>query len=541
MSHDNPQSGLAFTPGEALIKRPAAAYRDAWFRYQSGSWDGARFRTARIEAGIHLQRAPSTRYMVRVKVPYGWLSSQQLRTLADLAPAHTPTLHFTTRQAVELHDVEPEATVPLLAELADAGLTTWEAGGNSVRNVAGCPLLGTCAAQVFDPVPVMRRLVRSLLDYAPTKNLPRKLKLAVSGCDRDCSAVRLQDVGVVATRRDGDRGFRVYVGGGIGATPALGELIAAFVPVSALIALVQAIAEVFNQRGNRTQRHRARLKWLVKEMGLEDFQHAVVAAYQDRSRVPVIWAPVDPIAAVLPAPVPLPLPPPCGLNPAVTTRRLWAESGERWAVALTWPGGILHRDRARQVALWADQFGNGRLSTTTWQQLMVHGVPAQVLPELIAEIKAADPEQFQTATTVISCPGAPYCNLAVTRSSALAKTVAGMLQQAPSGGWAPNTVQICGCPHSCTHVRFAELGVMGGAARLGRILVPVYTLWLGGQEQGETPQAGSPTVRIPARRVPEVIRRLLEAYAQEGSATESFGVWARRRFLLTRRTGGEQT
>lgn len=535
---------LAFLPGEPLIHQAVTAYQNILADYQRGHLDAAHFRVARIQMGIHLQRSPSTRYMVRVKTPYGLLAAEQLRTLAQWASPSLADLHITTRQAIELHDVLPDHTAELLEQLSAVGLTTRDAGGNSVRNVVGCPLLGTCPWQPFDAVPTTRCLVRTFLGSAATEALPRKIKIAVSGCSRDCAATRLQDIGAVATRHHGVPGFRVYVGGGIGATPNVGFPLAAFVPESALVPFIETIVALFHHWGPRPQRHRARLKWLVAEKGEEGFRQMVQASYDAASHPPVDWFRDTP-SPVPPRPFPPRALPPwaegLGMDPVWAQRRLWPEQEGRWAVALTWPGGSLTPPQARLAAEWADLYGNGLLSTTTTQQLVIHGVSAAQGPALIASLHTAAPRQFQT-TTVISCPGAPYCNLAITRSGSLARMVADTLadEAARSEGTrlAPSTVRICGCPHSCTHVRFADVGLMGGAARLGRTMIPVYRLWLGGSEDQETPHKGVTTVRIPARRVPEAVRRLCRAYADGAREGESFGEWARRQFLPANDEGG---
>ena len=537
MQHEPAQ--LAFMPEEALIRQPILDYQKVRAEYHAGRMDTAHFRMNRIQMGIHLQRPPSTRYMVRVKIPYGLLSANQLRTLATMVPANAPDLHITTRQAVELHDIPPDTEMELLEHLAAVGLTTWEAGGNSVRNVVGCPLLGTCPWQAVDAVSATRCLVRSFLGSPATEALPRKLKVAVSGCSQDCAAARLQDIGLVATRLDGAPGFRVYVGGGIGATPMVGVPLAFFVPQSAVVPFVGAVADVFNQRGTRILRHRARLKWLVAEVGEVEFRRMVRTAYSAKSRLPVEWttdqSQISSIYSSFPPSAPVSWARPLNVDATWVERRLWPEQNGRWAMVLTWPGGSLTSRQAQLVADWADTYGNGMLSTTTLQQLVIHGISETHGPALIDVLMRVEPNQVRSTTTVVSCPGAPYCNLAITRSGALARVVAEVAERVAEGNQAvrltPAVIRICGCPHACSHVRFADLGLMGGAAKIGSSMIPVYRLWLGGREDQEMPERGVATVRIPARRVPQAIERLFRAYAADALKGESFGAWARRYFM----------
>ncbi|MCL4520055.1 MAG: nitrite/sulfite reductase [Firmicutes bacterium] len=530
---------LAFMPNETLIRQPVLNYQKIRTEYQAGRMNAAHFRMNRIQMGIHLQRAPSTRYMVRVKIPYGLLSANQLRTLASLVPAKAPDLHITTRQAIELHDVRPDTEMELLEQLAAVGLTTRDAGGNSVRNVASCPLLGTCPWQAFDAVSATRCLVRSFLGSSTTEALPRKLKVAVSGCSQDCAAARLQDIGLVATQLDGISGFRVFVGGGIGAAPMVGVPLAFFVPQSALVPFVAAVADVFNQRGTRIPRHRARLKWLVAETGEVEIRRMVRAAYCGKSAQPVVWATehasVSSSFSSFPRPTAVSWASALHLDDTWIERRLWREQHGRWAMALTWPGGSFSSRQAQLAADWADTYGNGLLSTTTLQQLVIHGIAEASGPALIEAVERLEPNQVRSSTTVVSCPGAPYCNLAITRSGAMARAITAVAEQTAEENEAlrltPPVIRICGCPHACSHVRFADLGLMGGAAKLGGSMIPIYRLWLGGREDQEMPERGIPTVRIPAQRVPQAIARLFRAYAADALKGESFSEWSRRHFM----------
>lgn len=523
---------VAFDPGESGLTAAVRAYAQALAAYRSGALDAAAFRALRIQAGVHLERAPSSRYMVRVKIPYGVASAGQLRALAGACRHGLPRLHLTTRQAVELHDVPQEHTVSLLAELAEAGLTTWNAGGNSVRNVVACPLLGTCPLQRFDAIPSARALARDFLGYEPAEHLPRKLKVGISGCSRDCAATHLEDVGLVADVRNGEPGFRAFAGGGIGATPAIGVPLAAWVPPTAVTPLVRAVADVFHRLGNRQNRHRGRLKWLVAEMGEERFRSEVARAY-GQGGPGIGWS--DAAGPKDPDPPPAPPPRVPGVDPGWASSRLRPEVGGAGAVFLPWPGGSVTPEQARAIADWSEAFGTGHISTTTAQELVIHGVRPSRLEDLCAAMRARMPEQLVAAAQVVSCPGAPYCNLAVTRSGDLALRIAQALctEARRTGLAGPEglVVRVSGCPHSCSHARFAAVGLIGGAVRLGRRSIPAYTLLLGGAEDREQPVAATATVRVAARRVPEAIVRLVRAYNAEHEPAETFAAWTDRRLV----------
>ena len=527
------RGAVAFAPGESVLAAGVRAYAQALAAYRTGAMDAAAFRALRIQAGVHLERSPSSRYMVRVKTPYGLADAGQLRALAAASRHGLPRLHLTTRQAVELHDVPQEHTVSLLAELAEAGLTTWNAGGNSVRNIVACPLMGTCPLQRFDAIASARALARDFLGYAPAEHLPRKLKVALSGCERDCAAARLADVGLVAEVRDGQAGFRVFAGGGIGATPAIAVPLAAWVPAAAVTPLVRAVADVFGRLGNRQNRHRGRLKWLVAEMGEERFRSEVARALEQVGAGVVWTGDAGPKAPEPPEPdAPTTVP---GVDAGWARSRLRAEVGGTWAVVLPWPGGSVTPDAARTVADWSEAYGAGVVTVTTAQELVIRGVRPSRLGDLYAAIGALMPEQLLATAQVVSCPGAPYCNLAVTRSGDLAQRIADALRaEARRTGLADPQgllVRVSGCPHSCSHARFAPVGLIGGAVRLGRRSIPAYTLLVGGAEDREQPVAATATVRVPARRVPEAIVRIVRAYRAERDPDETFAAWTARRLV----------
>lgn len=538
--HSGSVPQAAFEPGEPQLAAKVRIYAQALSAYRAGALDAAAFRTLRIQAGVHLQRAPSDRYMVRVKVPYGVASALQLRALAAACRHGDSRLHLTTRQSVEFHDVPQERTVDLLAELAEAGLTTWNAGGNSIRNVVGCPLLGTCTYQWFDAVPTARSLTRDCLGYAPVQHLPRKLKVGLSGCSADCAAARLQDVGLVATDHGGDRGFRAFVGGGIGANPAVGVPLAACVPEADAATFLQAVAQVFDRLGNRQNRHRARLKWLVAEMGTERFQAEVAKACDAQGVTGIIWSqPDEPATAA--ALMPASEAPSGAIDPRWARHRLRSERDGAWAVSLPWPAGRLSPDDARAIADWSEEFGSGCLSITPSQEVVIRGVSSAGIEGLHLAIRNSMPDQLLAQVPVVSCPGAPYCNLAITRPQDLALQIADVLAAEARLTNLPGpeglVVRVSGCPHSCSHARFAGIGLIGGSLKLGRRSVPVYTLLVGGSEDREHPTAAAVTVRVPARRVPEAIVRLVRAYATDHEDDEPFAEWSSRRLLpeLTRK------
>src|SRR3954464_5789061 len=233
-----------------------------------------------------LTKGPDTMWdapgMQRIKIPFGGLNAQQMMALADLAEEYSDSIcHITTRQDVQLHYVHIEDTPTIFRRLAAAGITTREACGNSVRNVTACPLAGVCHTETFDVTPYAKACAYYLLGHPDTQDFGRKFKIAFSGCkDEACALTSLHDLGGIAKIQDGKRGFEIYVGGGLGAVPHQAKLFAEFLPEEELLPLARAIGRVFARLGEKKNRQKARLKFLVQKLGIDEFRRLVLEERQ---------------------------------------------------------------------------------------------------------------------------------------------------------------------------------------------------------------------------------------------------------------------
>ncbi|MDP7113552.1 MAG: nitrite/sulfite reductase, partial [Myxococcota bacterium] len=233
------------------------------------------FRAQRVPMGIYLQR-DGANHLIRVRLPAGGLLPSQARAVAAISgELGNGVLHTTTRQAVQIHGVALEDLHPALVALADAGLTARGAGGNTVRNVTACPLAGVCSKECFDVTSYATEVASQLADNPLSLQLPRKYKIAFSGCADDCVGAAFNDLGFVATTRDGQPGFRVLVGGGMGGKSRVAHVLAEFVSVDQAPRIAEAIARVFDRHGNRRNRNKARIRFLVKELGVARFETLV--------------------------------------------------------------------------------------------------------------------------------------------------------------------------------------------------------------------------------------------------------------------------
>src|SRR6185436_14725534 len=249
-------------------------------RMVSGDVSGDLFKPFRLQYGIYGQRQPGVQ-MIRIKIPFGGLTANQLRRIAELADRYTTGVgHVTTRQDIQLHFAMLEDVPTIMRKLAEVGLTTREACANTVRNVTACHLAGVCQGEVFDVTPYAKTVALHLLRNPLNQSLPRKFKIAFSGCRHDCALTPIHDIGLVAaTRQDGVIGFRMAVGGGLGSTPRIAQVLREFVPVDELIPSIEAVIKVFDTLGNRKNRHKARMKFVIDKLGFNEFKKRWEAAY----------------------------------------------------------------------------------------------------------------------------------------------------------------------------------------------------------------------------------------------------------------------
>src|SRR5206468_1977093 len=277
-------------------------------RMISGEIASDLFKPFRLQYGIYGQRQAGVQ-MVRIKIPFGGLTANQLRRIAELAERYaTGVGHVTTRQDIQLHFVELTDVPTIMRGLAEVGVTTREACANTVRNVTACHLAGICQGEVFDVTPYAKTVALHLLRNPLNQSLPRKFKIAFSGCKQDCALTPIHDIGLLAARRDdGTIGFRMSVGGGLGSAPRIGQVLREFVPMDDLIPTIEAVIKVFDTLGNRKNRHKARMKFVIEKLGFEGFKRRWEEAYvsmgharPDREPIRLLQHQDEPVPLIMP-------------------------------------------------------------------------------------------------------------------------------------------------------------------------------------------------------------------------------------------------
>ncbi len=528
-------------PIPPAILEEIEAFEGEVARLKAGEVSADVFKPFRLQHGIYGQRQPGVQ-MFRIKIPFGGLTANQLRRIAQLADRYaTGVGHVTTRQDIQLHFVDLDHVGTMMRLLAEVGLTTREACANTVRNVTACHLAGVCPGEVFDVTPYAKTVALHLLRNPLNQSLPRKFKIAFSGCRHDCALTPIHDIGLLAVRRDdGVIGFRMTVGGGLGSTPRLGQVLREFVPMDELIPTIEAVLKVFDTLGNRKNRHKARMKFVIDKLGFAEFtrrwEEAYVAmghARPDRPPIRLLEHRDEP---------PLLMPTSAKQdghgNGASGNGRASPETAfGRWAranvvrqrqagyaaVFIKLPMGDITAAQMLHVADLAERFSNGNLRTTINQNLIIRWVPESRLEELHRELAAhglADPGAEQVED-IIACPGTDTCGLGITSSKGLARALAEIFPpgQVPDD-LAGVSVKISGCHNSCAQHHIATIGLHGVGKRVGDHVAPHYELHLGGQVNG-TAKIGQMVVKLPAKNVPAALSHLLTIYRRDRQPGES--------------------
>jgi sulfite reductase (ferredoxin) len=518
-------------------------------RYDNGQrHDGVTTRKLEYPA-CELSKGPSTLWdapgMVRIKIPYGGVSPEQLEAMAELAEEYSDgILHVTTRQDIQLHFVHLEDTPDLMRRLGAVGITTREACGNSVRNVTGCPLAGVCHTEAFDVTPYAQATMRFLLGHEDTQNFGRKFKIAFSGCaDEACGLAMLHDVGAVARVQTIDgveqRGFALWVGGGLGAVPHQALSFNEFLPAAELLPTCQAISRVFARLGEKKNRARARLKFLVAKLGIEEFRRLVLAEKEIMPRDPRWTALIDEHTAQGAEQAPA-VAHAVSAAPAAPGFAEWSATNvyrQRQAgyavVTVTLPLGDMTPRQARTLADMARAYCGGSMRFTVDQNIVLRWVRAQDLPAVHAELVRAglgDPGAG-TVVDLTSCPGTDTCKLGISSSRGLAGELRQRLlakgielDQAVRG----LKVKVSGCFNSCGQHHIADLGFYGVTRKKDGYSVPYFQLILGGQSQVNAGAYGLAVAAVPSKAVPEALERIAGRFVTERQSNETFQAFIRR-------------
>jgi len=517
----------------------------------AGEMDEDAFRVFRLNNGIYGQRQGGTDQMVRVKVPYGSLQPEQLETLAHLVETYSRGWgHITTRQNIQMHFVQLDRIPAVMRELAGVGLTTREACGDTVRNVMGCHLAGACPFEVLDISPWAQATFEHLLRNPYAQRLPRKFKINFSGCVTDCGQAMFNDVGVVAVSRakdDGtvEPGFRIFFAGGLGANPHPAQALEEFTSREDLLPTIESILRTFDHYGHRDNKLRARMKWLVDTMGVDEVRERI---FKERRFLPAsaTWPGGIPAAVQAAGDGPAgvsstvsPTPMGWGTNVVLTRSDPYGRWDDANVVRGNAKGTVSAIAYARLGDVTAEQFRSVaaiqrdlglEVRVTNRQNFVFRGLTEEQLPELYRRLEnsgMAEPGA-ELARDVVACPGADTCNLAVTQSRGLADAIGSALEEAGLGDVGGVRINISGCTNSCGQHHISDIGFMGVERRAHGQAAPGYQMLLGGYVGHTQIEFGHKALRLPAKAAGVATVRVVGRFAEERSAGESFTAWLER-------------
>jgi sulfite reductase (ferredoxin) len=517
-------------------------------KYLAGEIEEDVFRVFRLNNGVYGQRQGGHNQMLRVKIPYGSVTPEQLDMFAHIADEYSRGWgHITTRQNVQFHFVQLETVPAALRDMASVGLTSREACGDTVRNVMGCHLAGACPLEVLDISPWAEAAYRHFIRSPLAQRLPRKFKINFSGCATDCGQAMFNDVGVVAVSRplaDGtlEPGFRVFVAGGLGANPNAAQALEEFTSRDDLLATIEAVLRVFDHYGNRDNKLRARMKWVVNKMGIEELRERIIkerrfllASATWPGGIPEYVREHGDTPAGMGTNVDVT---PLGQGVPVQIRRLdpygrWedanvvrgAAKGTVSAMAYARLGDVTSAQWRALASIQRELGAEVRL--TNRQNIVFRDLIEEQLPVLFQRLSAigmADPGA-ELVRDVVACPGADTCNLAVTQSRGLADAIGTALDDAGLAEVGGLRVNISGCTNSCGQHHISDIGFFGAERRAHGKSAPGYQMLLGGYVGQTQIEFGQKATRLPAKRAAEATVHVVRRFANERVAGELFNDW----------------
>ncbi|MBC6717359.1 nitrite/sulfite reductase [Aurantimonas sp. DM33-3] len=523
---------------EEFVRERVAQFRGQVARRLDGSLSEDEFKPLRLKNGLYLQLHA---YMLRIAVPYGTLSSKQLRQLADIAETYDKGYgHFTTRQNLQFNWPKLKDVPAILDMLADVEMHCIQTSGNCIRNVTADQFAGVAADEVEDPRPTAE-LIRQWSSLHPEFTwLPRKFKIAVTGAEHDRAAIMVHDVGLKMKRGpDGEPGYEVVVGGGLGRTPMIGKIVRDFIPRDELLAYLEAIMRVYNSEGRRDNKFKARVKILVHETGEEEFRRRVEAEYAQLDG-PTINAPEDEvarIAAYFAPPAYETLPDTSetleaarradpGLDHFVTQNGFAHKQPGYIALTISLKAigevpGDMSAEQMRVFADIAERHSLSELRVTHSQNLVLPYVKKDDVPAVYAALKAAGLATANAGlvTDIIACPGLDYCALATAKSIPIAQEIARTFQDEDrQRDIGPLPIKISGCINACGHHHVGAIGILG----LEKAGKENYQITVGGDATENAALGERLGPGIDAEDVPGAIESIVEVYLGERREGEEF-------------------
>ncbi|WP_289058051.1 HEPN domain-containing protein [uncultured Flavobacterium sp.] len=493
--------------------------------FRGGKIDDERFRSLRLARGIYGQRQEGVQ-MIRIKLPYGKVTSEQLVRITQVSDEYsTGRLHITTRQDIQIHYVSLDRTPELWADLAKDDITLREACGNTVRNITGSELAGVDVNEPFDVSPYAHGLFQYLLRNPICQEMGRKFKISFSSSDEDTALSYLHDLGFIPKIKDGQKGFKIMFGGGLGSQPAHAELLSEFVPVNEIIPTAEGIIRIFDRYGERAKRMKARMKFLIKEMGRDVFLDLVE---QEKKAIAFKTYEIDTTAFDSPIPEPL-LEVPQVTIEDTKAYEAWKNSNVikqkqdgYYAIGIKVLLGDFYTDKARLLANLIKNYGANELRFSLRQNIVIRHIKEENLPFFYQELAKLDFVQlgYNSVGDITACPGTDTCNLGIASSTGIAEELERVLStEYPQ--YLNNReieIKISGCMNACGQHNMSAIGFQGMSINSGKLVAPALQVLLGGGRLGNgAGRFADKVIKVPSRRGPDALRTILNDFDANGS------------------------
>lgn len=502
--------------------------------FKNGNIDEEKFRSLRLARGIYGQRQPGVQ-MIRIKLPYGKTTADQLTRIADVSDKYsTGRLHITTRQDIQIHYVSLDRTPELWAELEKDDVTLREACGNTVRNITTSETAGVDPLEPFDVTPYADEVFRYLLRNPICQEMGRKFKMSFSASEEDTALSYLHDLGFIPQLKteNGEeiRGFKVLLGGGLGSQPRHADLITEFLAIDELIPFIESVLRIFDRHGERAKRLKARMKFLVKDIGTEAFLELVKA---EQKALPYKKYPINTDAYEAAKSLP---------NPEFTAVAEPLDLAyEQWKLTNVLPQkqegyvsigvkvslGDFYTDQARKLSALVKQYANDEVRFTLRQNILIRDVKKELVPLFYAELKQIGLANhgYNTLGDITACPGTDTCNLGIASSTGIAKELEKvLLNEYPQ--YLKNTdltIKISGCMNACGQHNMAHIGFQGMSMKVGKAVIPALQVLLGGGTLGNgNGRFSDKVIKVPSKRGPEALRILLDDFNLNANGNENF-------------------
>jgi len=496
------------------VKEELKDYKNSLNLYIDNKINSAHFKGIRVPWGIYSHRGGKF-FMVRIRIPAGLVTSSQLKILASVSRKYgNGILHITTRQDIQIHNVKIENTIKIMEELNKYELSPRGGGGNTVRNIIACHLSGVCVKEVFDVRNYATALTEDLLSRATSFNLPRKFKISFSGCPKDCTGVLINDIGFLASRKEKKEGFKVFVGGGMGANSRLGQMLEEFISEEDLGYCVMAIKNIFNRMGDRKNRHHNRLRFLIENIGFKEFKQYYIQeleAVKEKEYISLR-------KISLPEKKNTVMEIPMIDNKQYTQFLEYNVQSQKQkgfqCIEVRIPQGDLDSNKLEELAEIEKDFKGIEFRLSQNQNLIICWVKNQDVYKLFLRLKEITDDFLypETILDTVSCKGAQTCNLGLCNSPDLAKEVEDMIGKNFKDYklFSKLNIKINGCSNACGQHPVGNLSFHGLVRKVDNRPVPFYKFLIGGKKDAENTRLSEKVGIIPSRNIPKFLKAFLK-------------------------------